>query len=101
MTIREFVRRQLFTYVGVVVLVYFAGLLLTRVLRPGSIPSVLAMVALCIVTLFIIDRLAGIPCRSCGKPLGFVLFAAAVGLRKQRCPHCKLDVDEQIPGGGT
>jgi len=101
MTIREFVRRQLFTYVGVVVLVYFGGLLLMQAVTPGSIPFVLVMAALCIVTLFVIDRLAGIPWRNCGKPLGFALFAAAVGLRKQRCPHCKLDVDEQIPGGGA
>lgn len=101
MTIRELVRRQLFSYVGVVALVYFGGLLLTQVLIPGSIPFVLAMVALCVVTLFIIDRLAGFSCPNCGKPLGFVLFAAAVGLRKQRCPHCKLDVDERMPGGST
>jgi len=70
MTIREFVRRQLFTYVGVVVLVYFGGLLLMQAVTPGSIPFVLVMAALCIVTLFVIDRLAGIPCRNCGKPLG-------------------------------
>ena len=97
MTIRIYIRRRFLTYALVIVSVYVVGDLLTRALMPGSIWFLVAMVALCAATLFLIDEFVNIRCPRCSKRLASVLFQVWLGLPNQRCPHCQLDVDEQMP----
>lgn len=97
MTTRDYVRRKFLVYASSIVLVYIVGDLSIHFLTPGSIGFSLAMVTLCLVTLLVIDKVVSIRCPRCGKPLATILFQTAMGWPKQRCPHCELAVDEQMP----
>lgn len=96
MTVRQYIQRRLLIHAAALLLIYVAGEVTIHFLTPGSIAFVLVMVALCITTLVVIDRLAGVSCPRCSKSLATVLVQAALGFRNQRCPHCKLDVDEPV-----
>jgi hypothetical protein len=97
-TVRQYIQRRLIAHAAALALAYVAGDIAIHFLKPGSVVFVVIMVGLCITTLFVIDRLSGIECPRCAKSLAPVLVQAAVGLRNQRCPHCKLDVDELLGG---
>ena len=102
MTVRQYIQRRFRNYALVLVAVFFVGQVAGSVFTPLlPIAPIIAILAFALVSLYLINKFIGIKCPRCGKPLAPILLQAAVGFRMQRCPHCALNVDEEMPEGGN
>jgi hypothetical protein len=100
MTIRQYLVRRNDRYAALA----FVFLLAVGV-AAGYAPRILAIrivfaVLICVVLAAAIRSLFEIPCPNCGKPMGSIGFWVGVGRRSQvseRCPHCDIGVDADVP----
>ena len=71
----------------------------------GYAPRILAVrivfaVLVCVVLAAAFWSLFEIPCPNCAKPMGSVGFWVSLGRARsvaQRCPHCEISVDAEVP----
>ena len=100
MTIRQYLQRRSDRYATLA----FVFLLAVGV-AAGYAPRILAIrivfaVLVGVVLAAAFWSLFEIPCPNCGKPMGRVGFWLSMGRTNkipERCPHCGIGVDEEVP----